>query len=120
MFLTEILFVFYLCAGGFPITEKWIERNRCGDGAERNAKAITMINAYMEFLDWEAENEFPELISMDQERILALAGRALRLTICASTLAIASSFPIIGQQTANRIELSQHIAILLQNVNNNK
>lgn len=106
--------------GGFPITEKWIERNRCGDGAERHAKAITIINAYMEFLDWDSENEFPELILMDQDRILTLAGRALRLSVCASTLAIASSFPIIGQQTANRIELCKHIEILLQNVNDNK
>lgn len=79
-----------------------------------------MINSYLEFLDWNSANEYPELMSMDLERILALAGRALRLTVWASTLAMASSVPIIGQQTANRNELSKQIDILLQNVNNDK
>lgn len=106
---------------GFPITEQWIERNRCRvPGNERNAKAITMVNAYVEYLDWDPANEFPELMSMDQDRILALAGRALRLCVCASTLAIASSVPIIGQQPANRVELSKQIEIILQSVSNEK
>lgn len=105
---------------GFPIAEAWIDRNRCSDSNERHAKVITMINSYLEFLDWDSANEYPELMSMDLERILALAGRALRLTVWASTLAMASSVPIIGQQTANRNELSKQIDILLQNVNNDK
>lgn len=77
-----------------------------------------MINAYLEFLDWNPANEYPELMAMDQDRILALASRALRLCVCASTLAIASSVPIIGQHSSNRTELSKQIEILLQNVNN--
>lgn len=74
----------------------------------------------MEFLDWNPENEFPEIIAMDRERILALAARALRLCISASTIAIASNVPVIGQQAANRSALSQQINVLLQSVNNNK
>lgn len=97
-----------------------MNRNKCVDSNDRHAKAITLINAYMEFLDWNPENEFPEIIAMDQERISALAARALRLCICASTVAIASSVPIIGQQAANRTALSHQIDVLLQSVNNNK
>lgn len=118
-FSRKIHFVIYF-AGGFPATESWLNRNKCVDSNDRHAKAITLINAYMEFLDWNPENEFPEIIAMDQERISALAARALRLCICASAVAIASSVPIIGQQAANRKALSHQIDVLLQSVNNNK
>lgn len=57
---------------------------------------------------------------MDKDRLLALSGKALRLCICASAIAIASSVPVIGQQTANRLDLLKQIEILLQNVNNDK
>lgn len=110
----------FAISGGFPATESWLSRNKCVDTNDRHAKAITLINAYMEFLDWNPENEFPEIIAMDQERILALASKALRLCICASTIAIASSVPVIGQQAANRTALSQQIDVLLQTINNNK
>lgn len=87
---------------------------------DRHAKAITLINAYMALLDWNPENEYPEIMSMDQERIQELAGRALRLCCISSVLAIISSVPIIGQQTANRLALLKQIEILLENVANDK
>lgn len=74
----------------------------------------------MEFLDWNPANEIPEILAMDKDRMLAFAGRALRLCICASTIAIASSVPVIGQQSANRTALVKQIDILLQNVNTDK
>lgn len=74
----------------------------------------------MEFLDWNTENEYPEIMSMDKERLQELAGRALKLCCIASVVAIASSVPIIGQQTANRIALLEQVAILLENVLNDK
>ena len=79
-----------------------------------------MINAYLEFLDWNEENEFPEIMAMDKERVIALAGRALRVCAGAAALAIAAGVPIIGQQTANRVALARELEILLQNVNTNK
>lgn len=106
--------------GGFPATDAWLLRNKCTDSNERHAKAITLINAYMEFLDWNTENEYPEIMSMDKERLQELAGRALKLCCIASVVAIASSVPIIGQQTANRIALHEQVAILLENVLNDK
>lgn len=74
----------------------------------------------MEFFDWDSEKEYPEIMTMDKERMSAIVGRALRVCVSASVLAIASSAPIIGQQTANRKSLREQIDILLQNVNDNK
>lgn len=74
----------------------------------------------MEFLDWDPQNEYPEIMSMDKERMHELAGRALKLCCIASVVAIASSVPIIGQQAANRIFLLNQVMILLENVSNDK
>lgn len=107
-------------AGGFPGTEKWLRRNRCMDQNERHAKAITLINAYMEFLEWKPENEYPETMLMDEERMRALSSRAIRLCCIASIVAIASSVPIIGQQVKNRLSLLEQVEILLETVSNDK
>lgn len=93
-----------------------MRRNKCIDSNERHAKAITLINAYIEFLDWNPSNEYPEIMSMDRERLQELAGRALRLCCIASVVAIASSVPIIGQQAPNRLALLKEVGILLENV----
>lgn len=116
IFLHSILFKI----GGFPATDAWLLRNKCTDANEHHAKAITIINAYIEFLDWNTENEYPEIMSMDLERMQELAGRALRLCLIASVVAIASSVPIVGQQTANRLGLLKQVQILLENVLNDK
>lgn len=109
-----------MLSGGFPATENWLRRNKCVDSNDRHAKAITLINAYMEFLEWNPENEYPEIVSMDQQRIQALAGKALRTCCIASIVAIASSVPIIGQQTANRLGLLKQVDILMENVTSDK
>lgn len=105
---------------GFPATENWLRRNKCVDANDRHAKAITLINAYMEFLDWDAANEYPETMSMDEQRMQALAGQALKTCCIASIVAIASSVPIVGQQTANRLGLLKQVQILMENVNSDK
>lgn len=116
----KILIMIFFWTGGFPATESWLRRNKCIDANDRHAKAITVINAYMEFLNWDPQNEFPETMSMDEQRMQALAGRALRICCVASTVAIASSVPCIGQQTANRLALVKQIEILVENVSNDK
>lgn len=106
-------------AGGFPATEKWLRRNRCMDQNERHAKAITLINAYMEFLEWKPENEYPEIFFQDENRMRQLAGKALRLCCVASVVAIASSVPIISS-SKNRLSLLKQVEILFENVSNDK
>lgn len=59
-------------------------------------------------------------MSMDQERLQDIAGRALRLCCIASVVAIASSVPIVGQQTANRLALLKEVGILLENVSSDQ
>lgn len=105
---------------GFPATEQWLLRNKCIDVNDRHAKAITLINAYMEFLDWNSENEYPEIMSMDVERMQELAASSIRLCCIASVVAIASSVPIIGQQTQNRLGLLKQVQILMENARDNK
>lgn len=105
---------------GFPATEAWLRRNKCVDANDRHAKAITLINAYMEFLEWDPAHQYPETMSMDEERMQALAGQALRTCCTASIVAIASSVPIVGQQTANRLALLKQVEILMENVNSDK
>lgn len=107
--------------GGFPATEAWLLRNKCpNSNDESHARAITLNNAYMEFLDWNPENEYPETMSMDQQRMQELAARAFRLCCIASVIAIASSVPIIEQQKNIRLELVKQISVLFENVSSDK
>lgn len=74
----------------------------------------------MEFFNWNPEHEYPEILSMDLERMQAFISRALRICCVASTIAIASSVPVVGQQTTNRLALLKQIEILMENVSNDK
>lgn len=106
---------------GFPATECWLNRHKPADTtAIRNWIDATIINSYIELLDYNQDNEFPETIAMDKERVDKLAGESLRLCICASALFIASSLPIIGHNTEHKHTVKQQISILLQNVTNDK
>lgn len=109
---------------GFPATEAWLERNLSADestpaNADKKVKDI-IFNAYMELLDWKTDNAFPEFFSMDQERLMALQGRAIKTCACASALAIASGIPIISQSAETKKDLAKAIELILQNVKSNK
>lgn len=109
---------------GFPATEAWLERNLSADestpaNVDKKVKDI-IFNAYMELLDWKTDNAFPEFFSMDQERLMALQGRAIKTCACASALAIASGIPIISQSAETKKDLAKAIELILQNVKSNK
>ncbi|XP_055585627.1 T-complex protein 11-like protein 1 isoform X2 [Uranotaenia lowii] len=118
---------------GFPETEKWLKRNKVpetGSADQEQAAASndqqrrskdTIFNAYLELIDWNSENEFPEMLEMDRDRVIGLQGRASRLCSCASTLAITSAaIPLIAQSTDARKSLAKELVILVQNCNNTK
>lgn len=106
---------------GFPATENWLNRNRTRDANNGASTADqTISNAYMELMDWPDNMEFPEVLSIDKERILKLGLRAKRLCICASLISISAAVPIISQRPDNRIELSKQFEILVQNMNDEK
>lgn len=117
---------------GFPETEKWLKRNKMpevaagGSGTvegatdQRRAKD-TIFNAYLELIDWNTENEFPEMLEMDRDRVIGLQGRASRLCTCAATLAITcAAVPTIAQSVELRKSLAAELIILVQNCNNTK
>lgn len=97
-----------------PATESWLNRNKVvADNKERAAKD-TIFNAYLELIDWNLENTFPEIISMDRDRIFGLQSRSIRLVAAASVVANISG--VLGENK----KLPKEIAILLQDVQNNK
>uniref|UniRef100_A0A1A9ULR9 T-complex protein 11-like protein 1 n=1 Tax=Glossina austeni TaxID=7395 RepID=A0A1A9ULR9_GLOAU len=106
---------------GFPATQNWLNRHRTRD-ANNAASAVYQIisSAYMELMDWPDNVEFPEVLSIDKERILKLGLRAKRLCVCASLASICSAVPIISQRPYNRIELSKQFEILVQNIYDEK
>lgn len=119
--LIKIIFEQFTFVVGFPATENWLNRNRTRDANNVASTADqTISNAYMELMDWPDNVEFPEILSIDKDRILKLGLRAKRLCICASLISISSAVPIISQRPYNRIELSKQFEILLQNMNDEK
>lgn len=106
---------------GFPCTDSWLRRNQ----VQTQTGALlspdqTIYNAYMELMDWKDPDKFPEVLSVDKDRILKLGQRAKRLCACASLISICSAVPIISQRTENRKTLAKQIEILLQSVTNQK
>lgn len=104
---------------GFPATEKWLKRH-CTPNSDGSPGTInqTLSNAYLELMDWDEANEFPELLSIDKQRILKLGQRGKRLCVCVSLNLIASAHPIISQRPENRMTIAKDFQILLQDVTN--
>ncbi|XP_037937284.1 T-complex protein 11-like protein 1 [Teleopsis dalmanni] len=102
---------------GFPATENWLKRNRTLDDNNVPCTAEQAINnAYIDLVDWSEENKFPEVLSMDKDRLLKFTNRANRLCACASLIALSSALPIISQRTDNRVALAKQIEVLMQDV----
>ncbi|XP_058443970.1 T-complex protein 11-like protein 1 isoform X1 [Malaya genurostris] len=124
---------------GFPETEKWLKRNKVPEStaegtaastaapnttsteSQQRSSKDTIFNAYLELIDWNTENEFPEMLEMDRDRVIGLQGRASRLCTCASTLAITcAAIASIAQSSDLRKSLAKELVILVQNCNNTK
>ena len=114
---------------GFPNTEAWLKRNKppvaaAGPSTSNDQQGVskgTIFLAFLELLDYDEANAFPEMFEMDRERLITLQVRAARLCVCASTMAIAcAGIPVIGQSAENRKTLSKELLILLQNCNTKK
>ncbi|XP_020718190.1 T-complex protein 11-like protein 2 isoform X2 [Ceratitis capitata] len=106
---------------GFPATENWL-KNSCTHDANNvpSSPEQTISNAYMELMDWDESKEFPEVLSIDKERILKLGQRAKRICTCAGVISICSGVPIISQRSENRVALAKQIEIILQGTANEK
>ncbi|XP_063703942.1 T-complex protein 11-like protein 1 [Culicoides brevitarsis] len=100
-----------------PATEAWLKRNHVNADAQSKD---TIFKAYLELIDWKPENEFPEIMSMDKDRVRGLQSRALRLTAAACCMVFVSGVPVIGQNAEIRKKLVAHLMVLLQNVETDK
>ncbi|KAL5276577.1 TCP11 family protein [Megaselia abdita] len=102
---------------GFPITENWLKRNQTKlENGTTSKPEQTIFNAFMELLNWDAVDEFPEVLSNDKERFLKLSQRVLRICGCATATAICSGISILNQKDDLRSSLIKQFAIILQNV----
>lgn len=80
----------------------------------------TLTNAYLELIDWNEANEFPELLEMDAKRFNELQSRALRLCICVATMAIASGVPTFAQNPNVKRKFSENLAIITDELKEEK
>lgn len=115
---------------GFPATESWLRRNLAvteapaagpADQAQNGGAAAqppltkhTITNAYLELIDWDDSNEFPELLEMDMQRLKALQARALRLSACVSSMAVASGVPTLSQNPNLKKSFAQNVGIITE------
>lgn len=76
------------------------------------------MNAYLELTDWNSENEFPEMLAMDKDRIETLQKRINRLNACTTVLALASGVPTFAQNPNMKSAFAREVEILLQEVQN--
>ncbi|XP_030567900.1 T-complex protein 11-like protein 1 [Drosophila novamexicana] len=97
---------------GFPATEDWLLRHRAGCSSNDDI----IFNAFRQLLNYPADKEFPELLSIDKERFGGLSWRGQRLILCASLISIAQGVPVISQRRENRVKLAQQLDILVQDV----
>ncbi|XP_055683240.1 T-complex protein 11-like protein 1 isoform X2 [Lutzomyia longipalpis] len=108
---------------GFPATEGWLKRNitttssaPAGEATTGTPTKHTIVNAYLELLDWQVDNEFPELLLMDKERIETLQKRINRLCACTTVMALASGVPSFAQNPNMKGAFAREVEILLQDV----
>ena len=80
----------------------------------------TLINAYIELLNWNSEVPYPEFLALDTVRLFTLQGRALRLCAWASVMAVANGVPIISQNNDLKKTIANQIAIIMQQVEDEK
>lgn len=113
---------------GFPATESWLRRNlavteTAAPATEQNGQTPpplpmttkhTITNAYLELVDWDEANDFPELLDMDVQRIKALQARALRLCARVSTMAVASGVPTFAQNPNLKKAFAEHLAVITE------
>ncbi|XP_055709434.1 T-complex protein 11-like protein 1 isoform X2 [Phlebotomus papatasi] len=108
---------------GFPATESWLKRHFAA-AAPSDGETVTspvkstVMNAYLELTDWNIENEFPEMLAMDKDRIETLQKRINRLNACTTVLALASGVPLFAQNPNMKSAFAREVEILLQEVQN--
>ncbi|KAK3593201.1 hypothetical protein CHS0354_002727 [Potamilus streckersoni] len=116
---------------GLEFTKEWLKRSfdrlqqEAGqtplEGATQNTPvtpAAVMNGAYMELLNWDENNVYPETLLIDQTRFMDLGEKTRRLTLISSTLLVTYNTvgsPISGVQSLKE-RLKTQICTILEGV----
>ncbi|KAL3884124.1 hypothetical protein ACJMK2_030346 [Sinanodonta woodiana] len=116
---------------GLEFTKEWLKRSferlqhEAGqtplEGATQNAPvtpAAVMNGAYMELLNWDENNVYPETLLIDQTRFMDLGDKTRRLTLISSALLVTYNTvgsPISGVQSLKE-RLKTQICTILEGV----
>uniref|UniRef100_A0A182SWF6 Uncharacterized protein n=1 Tax=Anopheles maculatus TaxID=74869 RepID=A0A182SWF6_9DIPT len=127
-----------VCGNNFPATMEWLKRNKPsaadteedaagasgggGPSARQDVRTVRLrdaqlpdyyIDAYQEFLQPEANRPFPELLKLDQERMVQLRETALRLSACATIMQLTcAAVPTLANHSQRRSDLAAKLTIL--------
>lgn len=104
---------------GFSSTKAWLTRNKQKNLEVSEPRSIIHA-AYLELFDWNTKHRYPEIMSMDQERMKNLTVQAFRLCYKASVLAITSRIPVIKQNVENRRAILTKLTDIFHNISSKK
>ncbi|XP_044734759.1 T-complex protein 11-like protein 1 [Chrysoperla carnea] len=83
----------------------------------KNLTTVILNKAYMELINWDGNNVFPETLSLDEERLYEIQQRISRLSIIGAILLISSTCsPVLQSDTVFKEESKKQISEILQHV----
>nr|CAG4651774.1 EOG090X04Z9 [Triops cancriformis] len=103
---------------GLRNTKAWLARHVAPD--KSNAKVLA--DAYLELLEWNSENLYPETVAVDELRFKDLQKKCFNLQMLGSVLLVAFSTAAASLQsiTEFRTQFKQHIEVVLGELHSNE
>ncbi|XP_013772949.1 T-complex protein 11-like protein 1 [Limulus polyphemus] len=111
-----------LCVDGLEFTRQWLRRSftklqhespaEFGDKAGASKVPVSsehnvLITAYIELLEWDDNNVFPESLVMDKSRFLTIRGQVTMATLVASVLLV--TYSVIGSPVQDVNDFKEHL-----------
>ncbi|VVD00337.1 T-complex protein 11-like protein 1 [Leptidea sinapis] len=111
---------------GLQHTRAWLQRHidKTGLGLPitdpniiRNVTAQTLAKAYLELLEWDNSNTYPETVTLDKPRFTELGLQVYKL-ICVASLLLISPSSANDPNSTHKKQLKEKIDIILDNTSN--
>ncbi|XP_072945317.1 T-complex protein 11-like protein 1 isoform X1 [Epargyreus clarus] len=115
-----------LSEDGLQYTREWLKRHIDKTGLSlpvtdqivvRNVTAQTLAKAYLELLEWDDKNDYPETVSIDKPRFTDLGTQVYRLINVASIMLVSPSSGNDPNAT-HKQQLKEKIFIIIDNASN--
>ncbi|CAK1542558.1 unnamed protein product [Leptosia nina] len=112
---------------GLQHTREWLQRHIDRTGLStpvsdpniiRNVTAQTLARAYLELLEWDDSNNYPETLTLDKPRFVELGMQVYRL-ICVASLLLVSPSCGNDPNAQHKQRLKEKIDIIIDNASNN-